>query len=168
MVTWPLPSDTVKGWWNKLLIFNPVVQDTAFRRYERILLLDLDKVIVGNCDFLLDVPDVELVMIKDFFYPENYGGALINLKNGCGHEVWQGFMDDMEGVVGAHFGEQVWIEKCMKGAIFYQDLHPGALASFKAHQCREGYPEGTGIVCFHGRPMPHEVEDIGWVKRCWA
>jgi uncharacterized Rossmann fold enzyme len=46
-----------------------------------------------------------------------------------------------------------------------QDLYPGFFASYKTH-CNPYPPSGTSVVCFHGLPRPHEVEQK-WVKDVW-
>jgi hypothetical protein len=45
-----------------------------------------------------------------------------------------------------------------------QEMHPGEFVSYKTH-CTKGVPDGARVVCFHGRPRPHEVG--GWVKDYW-
>jgi len=38
--------------------------------------------------------------------------------------------------------------------------------SYKRHCRGEGLPDDATIVCFHGSPLPHEVDDE-WVKEYW-
>lgn len=42
-----------------------------------------------------------------------------------------------------------------------------SLSSYR-HHCRMNmlFPKGTQVVCFHGRPNPHELKDK-WVKEYW-
>ena len=40
------------------------------------------------------------------------------------------------------------------------------VVSYKYH-CRQGVPDDARVVCFHGKPDPHEVR-ADWVKRCWG
>jgi hypothetical protein len=45
-------------------------------------------------------------------------------------------------------------------------FHPAHVVSYKYH-CRQGLPDDARVVCFHGKPDPHEISDE-WVKRCWG
>jgi hypothetical protein len=40
------------------------------------------------------------------------------------------------------------------------------VVSYKYH-CRQGVPDDARVVCFHGKPDPHEVS-ADWVKQCWG
>jgi hypothetical protein len=40
------------------------------------------------------------------------------------------------------------------------------VVSYKYH-CRQGVPDDARVVCFHGKPDPHEVR-ADWVKQCWG
>ncbi len=52
------------------------------------------------------------------------------------------------------------------GVDWLQDLHPGKAHSYKI-DLKTGDPFSfTRIVCFHGEPLPHEVEN-DWVEEHW-
>lgn len=54
--------------------------------------------------------------------------------------------------------DQMYINQMLKnhGKPFNRIQDTVKVASYK-HHCKDGIPEGTDIVCFHGKPRPHEI-----------
>lgn len=52
-----------------------------------------------------------------------------------------------------------------RAATLLQDAFPDAFVSFKQH-CGQGLPAKASVVCFHGRPKPHDCE-AAWVNDHW-
>lgn len=145
------------GWWSKLILFHP---ESALQKH-RVFFLDLDTVIVGNIDFLLSY-DGPFAILSDFYHPTEYGSAVMSIAPGFGQNIWT---DYTEGQRGRWWGDQVWIKTCVPEADRWQEMYPGLIVSYKVH-CKDGLPEGAAIVCFHGEPRPHEVQDA-WVLEHW-
>lgn len=152
----------LEGWWNKMALF----RKKGIKEKDRILWMDLDTVILGNLGFLFTRGQSEpFIMLRDFFYPDKHWNSSIMLIQGNAYSwIWEEFVRDT-----AFYrkcgGDQQAIEymlreRKMEPAVA-QDLWPGMIFSYKA-DCLEGVPSGARIVCFHGRPMPHEV---GWDPR---
>jgi hypothetical protein len=152
-----------RGWWEKLRIFKP----NMFRE-GRVLFLDLDTVIVGNIDHLADYQG-HMAMPHDFWNPKGLGPAVMLFDPEWAAFIYQewaaeGFpMDDPR-------GDQAWIENRQQGRMrrevdIMQDLWPGQFHSYKT-TCTNGIPEGARVICFHGKPRPHQVT-TGWVPEIW-
>lgn len=158
----PLPEG-VFGWWNKLYLF----KEGLFADGERVFFLDLDTIITGPLDDILQY-DGEFATLRDFYHPERYGPGIILWRAGFGHDLWgsferAGFPTDLP------LGDLSWINQCF-GEWNYtpdvlQEVFPGQFCSYKVH-ARQSVPDGVRVVCFHGLPRPHEAG--GWVERYWG
>jgi hypothetical protein len=155
-----LPEPGLTGWWHKLALFRPGL----FRAGERILYFDLDAVIVG------DLTDFaawrgEFAILRDFYHPEHMCSAVMAWQAGALDHIWtrwdRGGRPQFD-----RRGDQRWIETMQPEADWWQDLLPGQAVSYKV-DCRPlgAIPDGARIVCFHGRPRPHEVPEYWQEKR---
>lgn len=142
------------GWWGKLEIFPPK---------ERTVFLDLDTVITGNVDFLFEY-DGPFCILRDFYHRQQFGSAIMSIAPGFGGSIIESFVADAPRIMRRLHGDQDWIFEQVKTADHWQDLYPGKIKSFKAHDLLSG-PAGASVVCFHGQPKPHECN--GWVKEHW-
>lgn len=146
---------------------------------ECLLYLDLDQVIVGNLDDLINFP-ADLVCMKDYPYflcpagAENDANVAVSLiRNGAGARVWDEYVKA---------GMPQWDPldpKCAKplrmaaqGIIkdfeIKKDLFPeNWVCSYKLQVVHYGLPEDCRIVSFHGVPKPHQCLTIPWVKENW-
>lgn len=150
-----LPVDLV-GWWNKLYLFKHGVLDG------RVLYIDLDTVIVGSLDELASYSG-DFCILRDFYRPTNYGSGLMSWKAGPAvSAVWDRFVE--EGLPNVRRGDQAWIQKCLPDADFFQDLYPGQTLSYKLHCLKRPPLPGSRVICFHGKPRPHEVLDLPWME----
>lgn len=177
--TAPLPSGLL-GWWNKLAVFRPEARELA----DWILMLDLDVVITGSMDGLfgqhphVDAPKgpgtpgngkprPDLTLTMDWWRPACYNGACYLLRAGAFPEVWA---DLNPGATNRHWGDQEWMTERIPPARV--GLWPATwIASYKTH-CKNGAgshppPAEAKLVCFHGKPKPHEVGDT-WVRELWV
>ncbi len=169
------------GWWNKLLLFNPEIE-YPFGTHRKItecrrLFLDLDTVIVGNIDELASY-DGRFCIMRGAQVSYRFGSALMSIAPNFGFKVWDDFkrwqLDEPdEHIKSAYWlcektGDGNWIQLVLGDQDRWQDLYPDQLASFKVH-CGPfmGIPEGAKIIYFHGHPRPHDVANIGWMKRDW-
>lgn len=141
-----IDDNRLAGWWSKL---------KCFTLKGPVLYLDLDTYIVEPLHGFLDAIESN---------PGTFW-ALTPFKQGqelaSGVMAWNGDFsrlydelteDCMQG------WDQVYIYHALKKRRKVhrpvQDLLE--VASYK-HHCQSGIPEGTDLVCFHGKPRPHEV-----------
>jgi len=153
----------VKGWWGKLYLF----KSGLFPKDQRVIFLDLDTLITGDLSEIIKY-DGEMAILRDFYFPERGAPAVIAFRSGFGHQIWDEW--EAEGRPERGLGDLEWIENLDQGRFTrnidrLQDRFPGAFVSYKA-DCKNGLPEGTKVVCFHGKPRPHEVLDT-WVGDYW-
>jgi hypothetical protein len=152
------------GWWSKIELFRPGWADT-----ERVLYFDLDTLILGNIDDLLELGD-------DFYGLRPWNAANLRAGNcASGIMAWKngdyGFLYEKFNATEINrLGDQAYISAALKahGGTFtpLQDAAPG-IYSYKRECRRHGPPGDARIVCFHGRPRVHEVMDA-WVKEAWG
>jgi hypothetical protein len=145
----------LEGWWGKLWLFSP---EFAEHCTDRVLFLDLDTIVTGIMDDLARY-DGEFIVLRDFYRPNGYGSGLMAWKKGFGHNIWNDWVAAGKPLVEG--GDQAWIENCVLVADKWQDRYPGQVVSYKAH-AENFIPGAAKIVCFHGKPMPHEIRG-GWV-----
>lgn len=148
------PRSRNRDWWIKLHLFSAFKGPTVY--------LDLDTMIVN------DVTDI-------FTYPHVFTG-LTGLKTkrfASGFMAWNGdfsYLDqDVDREIAKRY-EETWISWGDQGFIsehlkikpdLTAKLFPGRFVSYKWDIRRQGRtPKGASIVCFSGKPRPHEVK---WV-----
>jgi hypothetical protein len=161
----PLVCD-FPGWWSKIEIFRPGVIDGPT------LYLDLDTIITGPMDkFIERCRDYYFGMLENFNDPSMVGSGVMWFMSKAPEGVYERFVQDPQRImdyyqnvkVGAYRGDQAFIFDALDRHV--DKISSPALRSYKRH-CRNGLPEGTSIVAFHGRPRPSEV-NAAWVKEHW-
>lgn len=138
------------GWWRKLELL---------RLPGPTLILDLDIVIVRPLDRFVEL------------------GAGPSGMRACQGWAYPGINDGVTLVEDDRFAGLVPddVPADFRSSQEYLDHHvPGCgrwprnwVASYRCDRCRTGPPGDASIVHFHGRPNPHEVTSIPWVRRCW-
>lgn len=153
-------KDVLKGWWNKLYLF----ERHLFQG--RILYFDLDTIILKNIDDLANF-DFDFGILRDFYFgrvKNKYGSGIMAWQAEKFHHIWDayekaGMPQDIAG------GDQVFIEAHLENPTILQDKFP-QIHSFKVERFHINAPNHSRIVCFHGKPKPHELNQQ-WVKENW-
>ena len=156
-VDWP-------GWWLKIFMFKPGIINGPT------IYMDLDTVITGSLDELVDQP-YSFAMLRNFQDATMVGSGVMWFKEKAPEGVYERFLQDPKRIMdfyenakhGSYMGDQAFLYDFLNREI--ETLHSPALRSYKVH-CRNGLPEGTSIVCFHGRPRPTEINPE-WMQRNW-
>jgi hypothetical protein len=168
--TRPLPcSDQLDSWWNKLYLFS---RDLPIPQGETVFYIDLDTLITGNIDHIINNDRKKLVALRDFYHgiaksAGRVGSGLMSWPHGMYDHVWRRFIADPMAVVRqAHpHGDQWYVERAIPDVDFWQDLFPDHVVSFKLH-CRKGLPRHAKIICYHGRPsIPESATQINEVDK---
>jgi len=157
----PLKHDW-PGWWSKIELFNVITGPTLY--------LDLDTVITSNIDEFTDLP-YDFAMLENFNEPETVGSGVMWFRKPL-TAVYDRFVQDPDRIIehyervkiGSYRGDQAFIFDTLDREV--DKLKSPALRSYKRH-CRGGLPEGTAIVCFHGRPRPTEINP-DWMQKHWT
>lgn len=147
------PGETVPlrhgfhGWWAKFELFSPELE------YLRpFVYFDLDTYILGD---IRDIrPDGDFWMLADFNRPKRgASGMMIIPKNT--EKIWEHVKSvPLEG------GDQDYLSRHPHRKL--QDRYEG-IVSYKNDVL--SHNRMGRIVCFHGRPRPHECD--GWARDVW-
>lgn len=143
---------------------------------ERILSLDLDTVIVGPLDKLLDRRE-DFVAWGDTNPLTYYNGGMILFTAGARPQLWDDFRADPDGCIlkakqARHHGsDQAWISYCLgpKEAKF---TRMDGVYSYRNHirvRPMHSLPSDARLVSFHGNfdPWAAEPQRIQWVRDNW-
>ena len=145
---------------------------------DTILYLDLDQVIVGSLDDIINFPSPHACM-KDWptgLFPGREQDACVSttlIRGGAGQKIWDEYLKA---------GAPVWnplgpvkgplpmaCQEIVNGPQYgvKKDLFPeNWVCSYRLHVLKRGLPADCRIVAFHGRPKQHEVEDH-FIKEHW-
>lgn len=175
VTTLPLSHPVWQFWWAKMELFSPYGPLGA----EDLFYLDLDTQIVGDIQPLMDAVRGrrDMVMLSDFYHPQYAASGVMFIPARCKPRVWHRWVDnDAWYMVRRHkigrVGDQGVISECYPDALRWDDIAPGAIISYKKHvvgpdnphwvegrSMGNGFiPEGTRIVCYHGKPRPWECK----------
>lgn len=178
----PLAFTDLQTWWNKLYLFSNQIDIPLG---EKIFYVDLDTLITGSLDSLLQVNAKKLVALKDFYAgiartASTMGSGLMAWTHGKYTNVWEEFRKDPAAAIKMMHphGDQKWIERMIPLRAYWQDLYPTKVVSFKVH-CKAGLPSGATVVCYHGAPsIPESISQYTkdwkwsippapWVAKYW-
>lgn len=138
------------GWHAKLEVFRPENRDLR-----PCLCVDLDTLIVGDIGPILALDPTKLWLIRQFLSPRQLGESGLFIAPKDSDRIWEA----AERLRNFDRGDGEFLRWFSHS--FIPDEVDGIL-SYKAHKLKNGYPEGTRVVCFHGRPRPHEAG--GWAQ----
>lgn len=152
-----------KGWWGKIDIFKET--GSCF-------FIDLDTVIVKDMTNFIEaidkVPDDTILMLDPWTRREGWASGLM-AWNGDFKFIHEQFKNSDSDKFRWDQRYISYIVKENKKNIESIKNYYLTYCSYKKH-CRDfndEVPEGVEIVCFHGKPNPHEVMNISWVKDNW-
>jgi|19_taG_2_1085344.scaffolds.fasta_scaffold00062_41 hypothetical protein len=151
------PKDNIQSWYNKLQMF---YMDKHWR-FEQTFFFDLDTVIVGNLDEIFGYRG-NFCALRDFYRRDGLGSGLLSWKTGEHEYIWDYYKGRKH-----RLGDQGIIEDATsKNVDRWQELYKDQIISYKVH-CKPTPPDNARIVCFHGKPNPHEVKGLKWVTNAW-
>lgn len=164
----------ITGWWWKPYVFKPKLFDDG----DINLFIDLDTVLVGNIDKLLDYSPGNFVGMRDagrsLNRPDKLQSAVMRWTAGSYGDIWTEI--ERNPLVMREFpGDQEYIwNRHMNDIVFYPDpwirsykwevrnrselIRIGGRFNFREVRNVELEKE-TAVLAFHGTPDPHEVMD---------
>lgn len=156
------------GWWSKIELHAP-----DFYPDHKILFFDLDTVIVGNLDHVVE-HDHHYTVLSDFYYPGSVGSGVMAWKQTGLTENFNAFLADAQRIMsGSERGDQQWIEETVQHPSHFQTLFPNEFLSYKKDLVRHRratdieIPADAKVICFHGTPKPHEVLQYNSMRDNW-
>jgi len=164
----PLPMN-VGTWFNKISLYN----EELYSGKNQIFFFDLDTVITGNLDEIFEYRG-DFMILRDFYRAKGYGSGLMSWRPPAVNHMWTAYTQGTT----CPGGDQGWSEIHYPNADIWQEQYPEQIISYKIH-IRDGgrqrvhnftqHPgtlESSRIVCFHGKPMPHDVHEP-WMEKHW-
>ena len=153
------------GWWAKIELF---------RLQPPVLYFDLDTIITGDITPLAEWVEHEcegLMMLRGFYKGDRCSG-IMGWRHGM-YTLYTQFKSikqpnfiktprgyNMRTAGRSYRGDQEWIASMLAyrtPVTFAQDIFPG-IKSYKVDIMPTGKVNDAKIVCFHGKPRPHEID----------
>jgi len=141
------------GWWSKLELFS-LLEPPVFY-------MDLDIVLTGDITHLVTYPHI--FTTSNFVSPGPKGvNSSVMAWDTDLSELYRRFLESPERAFADHVTSNNWVDQGFIQTyhpphMFFNDMWPGEVVSFK-RDLRKLDPTGkTKIVVFHGRPKPQEV-----------
>ena len=165
----PIPEIGSEGWWYKLTVF-----DNSYYKFKSsILFLDLDVVITDNIDNLFT-----FMGVNDFFRPDSsFNSSVFRFRPGVYDFIPERFKS-LERLQDGKYqdkkkiyaGDQNYITECIYPHQQHMNhVYPDDwVISYKRggrQWAIQQHPEAK-VVCFHGKPDPHELKDE-WILKHW-
>lgn len=167
-----------KGWWNKCALYNKDMP-AGWNVY-----IDIDNVLIKNFDDVIEFAinkNKKMAMLSDaiLWMDNKYCSSMMIYETGRMHDVYERFVKSYKSIKDFKGGDQVWTgryvnekdicyideeynNKFKKNLKF--DLATRVMGQYK-------YPEfllnSVKIVDCGGRPKPHELEHLKYIKENW-
>lgn len=159
----PLQHDW-PGWWSKMELF---------KLPGPVLYFDLDTLPVGDLgDIAGHAAETPFTMLRDFYAPDHFGSGVMAWNGDAPRQLYDEFAKDPERLMRvsrARMGDQAFVEETYgKDKITrWQDVLPGQIVSYKAHNCAHRIPAGARAVCLHGKPKFGDMTANDAVRVAW-
>lgn len=159
------------GWWQKVFLFSP---DMPWAEGERVLYLDLDVIVTGRLEDLVEHKGI----IQDWHWP-CFNSSVMVWDHGEHRGVWKHFAPDLVGIPGfmkdmglypegaTDGGDQEWITECSE---YWKE----PWQAFPAAWCRSYAdaalwpPNDCKVVVYHGEThKPHLEPKDSWIWNVW-
>lgn len=145
-------TEGLPGWWSKLELFKTFWGRTVY--------FDLDTMLVGNIDPLLCY-DGPVALLQDWYSEETKLSTGVMVWNSPLRFLYPTDSEKRAILQAPQKMDQYFVVERLERAKWRVDnvceLLP--IVSYKKHCRDQGVPDDARVVCFHGRPRPHE---IGW------
>ena len=168
------------GWWNKMFIYNKDMPE-GWNLY-----LDLDIVLIENFDeelqWVID-QDKPLACVSDAIKWMNnkYSSSMVLLKSKDNHDIYEAWTQKYKELETFAGGDQVWtgwflrennkevlyIDEQFKKIKYNLKYHLAQSMSQQGIQLPREVPPGVKMIDCGGRPKPHEMESIPYIKQNW-
>jgi len=169
------PEMEVKGWWNKMLAFSPAMPSGW------IVVMDIDLLIVNSIRQELEYGFQNVKQIGAYSDAIHWMGCKFSssfmiFRSGDLSHIYENFKKNHEQIVDHPGGDQVWLGPQLSDVCYIDEAFPSFKKSLKFDLSKiDGNMltipnELSGdikIVDFHGRPKPHEIAHVPFVRDNW-
>lgn len=173
------PPKGITGWWHKPLVFNPD-GPSGWNLY-----MDLDIVVCQNFDYEIEHvlktdPEGEYIhAVSDAicWLGNKFSSSWMMFKTGQHGYIYNQFMESPKTAQTYRGGDQVWIGKVIKPKVKYIDeTFPDLKKNLKFHLSNKVFGEWqlpdwilptVKMVDCGGKPKPHELVHLDYIKRNW-
>ncbi len=140
---------------------------------DKILSIDVDCVVTGELDPLVDTDNKFMIMQGGNFQPCPYNGALQLLTVGHHRDVWDDFTIDRASQVPFHEwpDDQGWLWHMIPNAAGWKcGPEHGVYVFHKPGwpERSDNLPEGARVVAFAGKRSPAKFEHLPWIGKHWS
>lgn len=170
LIDWQLRGAN-RAWWYKMQLFQQGHFDS------NVMYFDLDMVILGNLDWINNLPQEYFWSIQDFKYLWRPSSTMMNSSVMLWHapshwQVYDNFRLDQD--TRLHRGDQEYLSTVIKPPLLRFFEHSKVM-SWRWQACGGGYdfnhrrhldplrpaqvPGSVNFLVFHGDPKPHEIQD---------
>lgn len=169
----PLLAPSWAGCLPKLFVYSPEAGLSG-----RVLLFDLDNVIVGDLSGFAAYRGP--LAVRAWFAGYDRGervadGDMIGFEAGgpVARRIWSDFTGDVAGAVNETGGRERWWLRKYAPDLWQDVLGPKAVLSYKRHCRSRPPPPECSVVSFHDKGAavstcrPHQVSDA-WVREAWG
>lgn len=153
-------------WWGKIELF----RNDLFKN-EQVFYFDLDTLVVDNIDDIL-LYNGEFCALRDFYQLNSMGSGLMSWHGEKVFNIYNVFKEYDKKNMNKYSseGDQAFINEHKPSIDYFQDHFPNEIVSYKAHCLKDNdnkpqLPKNAKIVCFHGNPRPHEIQNN--FKKYW-
>jgi len=164
-----------KGWWNKVLLFNPELPE-GWNLY-----LDLDIVLLDNFDREIMYAineNHQMACVSDAiaWMGEKFNSSLMIFKTGALDYIYRNFINSGVSLFDRPGGDQVWVGPQLYDILYIDEKYPNLKKNLKCHigtmdGDRLSIPfeidEQIKMIDCSGDPKPHQLEKVPYIKRNW-
>lgn len=169
------PEKLSSGWWNKVNLFGSQMPEGW------LLYMDLDIVICENFDdeirstIVLDAP-INCVSDAVNWMNVKFSSSFMLLKKNAAPHVFQNFIANEPSLINREGGDQVWVGPQLDVVNYIDETFPNLKKNLKFHLADQvdgkfafpmELPKGVKLVDCGGRPKPHELAALPYVRAAW-
>lgn len=160
----PLPVSKWTGWWSKINLFSPSLQELR-----PFLYLDLDTAVIGNLQNLVPQKGLvdKFIMLEDFYRKNKAASGVMWVPNNDKvNVIWNTWLFNWKTAIKEYRGDQNYVEAICPPDELWQKLIGEVVTSFKPNRkWRTELPVKSTVVCFHGSPrIPEAAKTVEWVN----
>ena len=156
------------GWWRRFEAFRPEFWPEGS---ERLVLLDLDQILVGDCSWLGEWSEAPVGLPRDPFFPDLACSTIISVDREGAELLWKA-ATTVKPTAYQYMGapSEMALLRTLAKRHGWAPLEPEPkkLLSYKVHVLRERMPwEDASIVYFHGKPKPADLKADDPLRLAW-